>query len=191
MRQILVRVFLVKYIYLYMHQIFDVWNFIVTIIACVHCFYFCHQNKTFKQLQKNVFYSTKKASFVLKIFRFFYCPPFSFLCHCWFYRRSWFMINHKVCGIIMSLNWILKTDWLISDESKVLILKPCEMIEYCIEKISMDRFGCPNTNFGLLHWQGDSLAYSVGIPVLDFIWSKDHWEPWNEVWFQSLNQVYN
>ena len=51
----------------------------------------------------------------------------------------------------MSLNWILKTDSLISDESKVLILKPGEMIEYCIEKISMDRFGCPNTNFGLLH----------------------------------------
>ena len=40
--------------------------------------------------------------------------------------------------------------------------------------------------FGSLHWQGDSLAYSMLITVLDLIWSKDHWEPWKEVGCQSL-----
>ena len=66
----------------------------------------------------------------------------------------------------MSLNWILKTDSLISDQGKVLILIPGEMIEYYIEKMFVERFGYPNTNFGLLHWQGHSLAYSILIFVL-------------------------
>ena len=51
----------------------------------------------------------------------------------------------------MSLNWILKTDSLISDQGKVLILIPGEMIEYYIEKMFVERFDYPNTNFGLLH----------------------------------------
>ena len=36
-------------IYLYMHQTFDVWNYIVTVKAYFHYFYFCHQSKTYKK----------------------------------------------------------------------------------------------------------------------------------------------
>ena len=61
-----------KCIYI-MHQIFDVGNFIVAFKACVHYFYFCHQNKTFNKLEKILFF-IKKAPFVLKIFKFLYFP---------------------------------------------------------------------------------------------------------------------
>ena len=61
-----------------------------------------------------------------------------------------------------------------------------QLIEYYIEKISMEKFGCPKVNFGLLHWQGDSLAYSILMTILYLIWSKGHWEPYNEVDSQSL-----
>ena len=70
--------------------------------------------------------------------------------------------------------------------SKVLILILGQLIEYYIEKILMEKFGCPNTNFGPLHWQGDSLAYSMLITALYLVWSKDHREPWFEVGSQSL-----
>ena len=50
----------------------------------------------------------------------------------------------------------------------------------------MEKFSCHNTNFGLLHWQGDSLAYSMLITVLYLIRLKDHWESWKEVGSQSL-----
>ena len=36
-------------------------------------------------------------------------PLFSFFGHCWFYWRSWLMINTNVYGISMSLNWVFKT----------------------------------------------------------------------------------
>ena len=67
--------------------------------------------------------------FVVKI-RLLYSSFFSFVGYCWFYR-SWFMINSKVYGIIISLNWILKQIlhiwW-----SKPLILIPGQLIEYNI-----------------------------------------------------------
>ena len=49
MRQILVAYFWWN---LYMHQIFDAWNFIERIKACVHYFCFCHQNETLKKSSK-------------------------------------------------------------------------------------------------------------------------------------------
>ena len=51
----LIRSILMKCIYI-MHQIFDVGNFIVAFKACVHYFYFCHQNKTFNKLEKILFF---------------------------------------------------------------------------------------------------------------------------------------
>ena len=94
-------------IYVHMHKIFDMWNFIVTIKACVYHFYFCHQKKkkTFKKLSKMLFILPKSS----------FCPPdfqifvlhsshlFSFLGYFWFYRRSWLMINSKVYGLIISV----------------------------------------------------------------------------------------
>ena len=44
-----------------------------------------------------------------------------------------------------------------------------QLIEYYIEKIFKENSGCPKANFGLLHWLGDSLAYSVLITVLYLI----------------------
>ena len=34
-----------------------------------------------------------------------------------------------------------------------------QLIEYYIEEILEEKFDSPKTNFGLLNWQGDSLAY--------------------------------
>ena len=85
--------------------------FVVTIRACVNYFYFCYQNKTFQNLSrmlfvlpKNILLSSRLSNFCASLF-----PLFSFLGYCWFYRRSWLMINFKVYDIFMSLNWILKT----------------------------------------------------------------------------------
>ena len=50
----------------------------------------------------------------------------------------------------------------------------------------MEKFSCPNTNFGPIHGQGDSLAYQILITVLYLIWSNDDWEPSEEVGSQSL-----
>ena len=50
----------------------------------------------------------------------------------------------------------------------------------------MDKFGCPKANFGLIHWQGDSLTYSMLTITLYLTWSKGHWGPWHEAGFQSL-----
>ena len=49
----------------------------------------------------------------------------------------------------LSLNWIL---------SKAMILMLGQLIEYYIEEILEEKIGCLKTNFGLLHWQGDSLT---------------------------------
>ena len=66
-----------------------------------------------------------------------------------------------------------------------------QLTEYYIEKISMEKFGRPNTNFGALHWLRSSLAYLILITVRNLIWFKDHWEPWNEVKSRSLaNYIY-
>ena len=95
-----------------MHQIFDVWNFIAQIKACVHYFYFCYQNKTFKKLSKKLFVLQKNTLLPLRFYQIFIphsFPLFAFLGHCWFYRRSWLMINPLVYNIFMDLNWILKT----------------------------------------------------------------------------------
>ena len=65
---------------------------------------------TFKKLSKMLFIVPKKLLLSSKFSNF--CTSlsslFPFLGHCWFYRRSWLMINSKVYGIT-SLNWILKT----------------------------------------------------------------------------------
>ena len=50
------------------------------------------------------------------------------------------------------------------------------MLEHYIDKIFKEKFGCPNTNFRALHWQGDCIAYSMLITVLYLMRSKDHWE---------------
>ena len=130
----------------------------------VHYICFCHQRKTFEKLSKMILFY-QKSSFCPRDFQIFVLPSsplFSFLGHCWFYRRSWLMIRSKVYGIIMSLNWTF------------------------FPKISIDKFGCPKANFVPLHWQGNSLTYSVLITALYLIWSKDHWRLWNKVGFQSL-----
>ena len=41
-----------------------------------------------------------------------------------------------------------------------------QLIEYYIEKIFVEKFGRPKAKFGLIHWQRDSLAYSVLITAL-------------------------
>ena len=68
-----------------MHQIFDVWNVITTIKAYVHDFYFFSSKIKLVDTSfncrniKKAFYFTKKAPFVLKIFKFLHFPfPFVF-----------------------------------------------------------------------------------------------------------------
>ena len=39
-----------------------------------------------------------------------------------------------------------------------MILMLGQLIEYYIEEILEEKFGCLKTNFVLLHWQGDSLT---------------------------------
>ena len=41
-----------------------------------------------------------------------------------------------------------------------------------MEEIFVEKFDCPKAKFGLLHWQGDSLAYSVLIIAIYLIWSN-------------------
>ena len=67
-----------------------------------------------------------------------------------------------------------------------MILMLGQLIEYYIEKIFIEKFSCSKANFGLLHWQGRNLAYSMLITVLYHIWSQGHREPCNEIGFQSL-----
>ena len=45
--------------------------------------------------------------------------------------------------------------------SNVLILALCQLMEYYIVKIFVETFGHQKANFNLLHWQGESLTYSV------------------------------
>ena len=49
----------------------------------------------------------------------------------------------------------------------VLIL--VQLIKYYIEKMFIEKFSCPKANFGPLHRQGDSLAYSMIITVFYLI----------------------
>ena len=75
MRQILGKyIYIYIYIYIYVHQIFDVSKFFVIIKACVHNFYSCHWNKTFRKLSKCFLLYHKKAHFVLKFFKLLYFP---------------------------------------------------------------------------------------------------------------------
>ena len=123
-----------------MHQIFGVWNFIVTIKACVHFFYFCYQNKTFKKLSKMLFVLPKNILFSSRyqVFVLHFSPLFSFPGRCWFYRRSWLMINSK--------NHVPKPDFKSTDcliSGKVLILILGQLIEFCIVKVFMERLVAP------------------------------------------------
>ena len=44
-----------------------------------------------------------------------------------------------------------------------------QLIKCYIEKIFVEKFDCPKANFGLLHWQGDSFAYSMLIIAIYLI----------------------
>ena len=115
---------------------------------------------------QNPFYCTIKrlilsSSFVLpSCFIFFLSLPLLI------FRRSWLMTNSKVYDIIMSLDWILKTRFFNVWWSKALILMIVKLIEYYIETIFVEKNGCPKVTFRLLHWQEDSLAFSVLITAL-------------------------
>ena len=91
---------------------FDVWNFIVRIKACVHYFCFFDQNNSWKIIENDIILSKKflllsrfsnscTSLFPLLFF-------FSSLGHYWFYGRSWLMINSIVYSIVISLRWILE-----------------------------------------------------------------------------------
>ena len=132
-------------------------------------------DKTFKTWSKRLSYFTKKAPFVLNIFRIvvlYSSPLFSFLGYCWFYGRSSML---KFNGINMSLNWIpdLET-WSIDIESITW------------RKFSWKNLVSPKVNLGLPYWHVGSLAYWMLFTALYFIWNKGPRETWNEVGSQSL-----
>ena len=87
-------------------------KFIVTIKACVHYLYFCHQNKIFKKSSKMLFIVPRKLLLSSRLFKLLYFPLhlfFPFIAIADFTEEvNW--------NIIMSLNWILKTQ--ISGEVK-------------------------------------------------------------------------
>ena len=60
-----------------MNQIFDVWNFILTVKTCVHYFYFCYKNKTLKIYQK-CFLFQQKISFCSQDYQIFVLHSFPF-----------------------------------------------------------------------------------------------------------------
>ena len=98
-------------IYLYMDQILLYNNLFWQLKLLSTTSIFGIKIKSSLKLSKMIFIAPKN-SFCSQDFRTFALPSsslFSFLGHCWFYGRSWLMINAKVYGIIMSLNWILKT----------------------------------------------------------------------------------
>ena len=142
-------------------------------------FAFAIETKLKKNHQKWFFLSSRFSNFLLP------SSPLLFIFgHCWFYTISWLMISSKVYGIIMSLNWIFfkkNTDSLIYGE-----------VKFWSWYLVMDKFGCPKVTFGPLHWQGDSFASSMLITSLYLICSKGHWEPWNEVGFQTVaNHIFS
>ena len=47
-----------------------------------------------------------------------------------------------------------------------MVLMLGQLVEYYIEEILEEKFDCPKTNFGLLNWQGDSLAYSLHLSYM-------------------------
>ena len=57
-----------------------------------------------------------------------------------------------------------------------------QLIQHYIGKMFVKKFGCPKADFGMLHWQGDSLAYSLLITALYFILSNGQ---------PKLGQAYN
>ena len=159
----------------------DLWNFIEATEVCVH-FIFAIKMKPLKNYQK-CFLFYQKSSCCPRNFKFLYLTLplfFLFLAHFWFYWRSWLMINTKVYGISMSLNLILKTWFFNIWWIKVLILMLGQQIEYYIEKIFMEKFGCPTVNFS-----PQSCSLHV-IHLLYFIWTKGPREPWNDSGSQSL-----
>ena len=44
-----------------------------------------------------------------------------------------------------------------------------QLIDYYVEKIFTEKFGCTKANFGPPRWQVDSLAYSMFFTALYFI----------------------
>ena len=132
--------------------------------------------KLSKSYQKGfLFY--QKTFFRPQDFQTFVLPSsslFSFLGHFWFYRKSRLMINSKVYGIILSINWILKT------QNPYCLLK----LTFDLDAGSIDKvlhienfrvnIWLSKTNFSLLHWQRDSLAYSMLIIALYIRWSNRH-----------------
>ena len=45
----------------------------------------------------------------------------------------------------------------------------CPKTEFFKQILFMEKFSCPNTNFGPIHEQGDSLAYQILITILYLI----------------------
>ena len=66
----------------------------MTVKGCVHYFYFYHQNKTFKKLWKMLFVLLKKLLLSSRFSNF--CISLFFLGKCWFFGRTWLMINSKL-----------------------------------------------------------------------------------------------
>ena len=117
-----------------MHQIFfnyKIWLWQLKLIFTI--FIFAIKIKILKNYQKYFFFC-RKIFFYPQDFQMFVLPSpplFFFLGHCWFYRRSWLMRNSTVYGIIMSLNWILKTpDSLIPGDVKFWSWSMINLVHY-------------------------------------------------------------
>ena len=116
-----------------MYQIFDVWNFIVTIKTCAHNFYFCYQNKTLKKLPKMLFVLSKNILLSSRLSNFHTSLFPSFI-------LSWPSTSDKV----KFWSW-----YLVSWQS------------FYIEKVFTEKFGCPKANLGLPHRLADNLAQLI------------------------------
>ena len=108
----LIRQILAKYICVCIKFLMYKKKFIVAIKACVHYLYFCHQNIIFKKSSKMLFIVPRKLLLSSRLFKLLYFPLhlfFPFIAIADFTEEvNW--------DIIMSLNWILKTQ--ISGEVK-------------------------------------------------------------------------
>ena len=127
MRQILV-----KYIYIYIKFLmYKVLLWQLKLVSTISIF--AIKIKILKNYQRCVlFYQIVVPNPNFQIFVLPSSSFFSFLGHCWFYRRSW--LGHHYVTIMLSLcyHYKLSLSWILS---KVLILMLGQLIEYYTEKI--------------------------------------------------------
>ena len=127
------------------------------ILDCVHFFSFCHQNKNFKKLSKMLFILPKRLLLSSRFSNFctLLFPPFCFFDHCWFYWKSWLMINTRFYAI----NIVPKLDFKTADS---LISGEVDLDTWSIDRVLYrENFhGKIWQSQGQL-WQVDSLAYSL------------------------------